>query len=126
LTLHASYEHRFDLGSLGTLIPQVDVQYKSEYKLSFDRILTPAAVATGGDAYSGDYRYWSAPWNRQEAHYILNASAVFNHSSDIWSIRAYVKNITEYAAKNAMTGRFDVRLAVSDPRTFGAVLSVKF
>ena len=42
-TLHASYEHRFDLGSVGTLIPQVDVQYKT----SFGIINTTTATVTG-------------------------------------------------------------------------------
>ncbi len=126
-TLHASYEHRFDLGSIGTLIPEVDVQYKSDYILSFNREYTPGAAAGGTSEFQGDYQYYNYPWNYQEAHYMLNASLVFNHSSGIWSLRTYVKNIENLAVKNGLMARADnFRMGISDPRTYGAVLSVKF
>ena len=71
-TLNASYEHRFDLGSIGTLTPQIDAQYKTDYILSFD-------YGTG---------YYQYPWNYQEAHYTLNGSLSFNHSSGSLSSRS--------------------------------------
>ena len=119
-TIHASYEHRFDLGTLGSLVPQIDVQYKTDYILSFDR--------AGDEVVFGGVhpQYYNYPWNYQEAHYMLNGSLLFNHASDIWSLRTYVKNATNYAAKNAYGGHFDIKLGLSDPRTYGAVLSVKF
>jgi len=103
----ASYEHNFTLGSLGTLIPQVDVSWQSSYELTFEK-----------DFY---------PYNHQESHYILNGSIAFNHSSGMWSVNAYVKNATNYAVKNFwmdMAGSYS--LGLNDPRTYGAVLSVKF
>jgi hypothetical protein len=128
-TLTASYEHQFYLGDFGTLRPKIDMQYKSEYYLSFSREQTPGdAAAPGTLDYPWDTfgKYFAYPWNYQEAHYMLNASMVFNHSSDIWSIRAYVKNITDYCAKNAYGDEWNLRLGVSDPRTYGAVFSVKY
>ena len=113
-TVNASYEHRFDLGSIGTLIPEIDMQYKSEYFLAFETVERPGR------------ELWVPPWIVQEPHYLLNGSVTFNHSSDIWSIRAYVKNATDYAAKNFWGGFWDIYLGLSDPRTFGAVVSVKF
>ncbi len=105
----ASYSHRFDLGSFGTLIPVIDAQYSSDYNISM--------------------RTEENPWNYQEAYVTANASVTFNHASDRWSLNAYVKNIDEYAAKTfwqkANPGATP-ELGISDPRTFGAVLSVKF
>jgi len=104
------YEHRFDLGNFGMLIPQIDFQYKSDYDLSF--------------------RTEYNPWNQQEDYLIWNASIVYRHPSDRWSLRAYVKNIDEYAAKTfyhqAFGGLQDVDLGLSDPRLYGVVFSVNY
>jgi iron complex outermembrane recepter protein len=106
-TVNASYEHNFELGSFGTLIPHVDVQYKSDYDLSFE----PS---------------W-APYNHQEKYYIWNGSVTFTHTSGIWSLNAYVKNARNYAAKTFwMNPAGTPNLGLNDPRTFGGVLSVKF
>lgn len=104
---HASYEHIFYLGSLGTLTPQIDFQYKSDYDLSFE------------------YDYY--PFNYQESYTLWNASMTFTHSSEKWSISAYVKNIGEYAAKTFWQNPSNSpRLGISDPRTYGVVFSYKF
>jgi outer membrane receptor protein involved in Fe transport len=106
-SVHASYQHIFDLGSLGRLVPKVDMQYKSDYYLDFQ----------------DDWH----PYNYQEPYTIYNASLAFNHASGRWSLNAYVKNITEYAAKTFWQTRMNnPSLGITDPRTFGAVLSVKF
>jgi len=106
-SLHASYRHIFDLGSFGTLIPQVDVQYKAEYDVSFLEM----------------YR----PFSYQEAYAIWNAALTFNHASDRWSVNAYVKNIDEYAAKTFFNGRGStVTLGLTDPQLYGVVVSAKF
>jgi iron complex outermembrane receptor protein len=104
---HASYEHQFDLGGFGTLVPQVNVQYKSDYYLGFE-----------------DSWY---PYNYQEPYYILNGSLTFNHISGRWSINAYVKNATEYAAKSFWQAPAGTpRLGITDPRTYGAIVNVNF
>jgi iron complex outermembrane receptor protein len=104
---NASYRHNFTLGSFGTLVPQIDVQYQSKYKLSFSTELDGI--------------------NWQEEHYILNSSLSFTHSSNMWSVNAYVKNATDYAVKTFwMNQAGSYSLGLGDPRTYGAVLSVKF
>ena len=104
-TITTSYEHVFQLGALGVLVPHIDLQYKSKYVLDY----TPAS-------YMLSY---------QEPYYIVNGSFTFTHSSGIWTFNAYVKNATDYAAKNFFDLQ-NVNLGISDPRTFGGVFSVKF
>jgi iron complex outermembrane receptor protein len=102
-----SYQHIFDLGSFGTLIPQVDATYSASYNLTFEE---------------EDF-----PYNYQESYYILNGSITFNHSSDMWSINAYIKNANDYAVKTFwMSPAGSSTLGLNDPRTYGAVLSLKF
>jgi iron complex outermembrane receptor protein len=106
-TAKAAYQHNFELGDYGTLVPQIDVQYKSKYKLSFATDLEDV--------------------NWQEAHYLLNGSVTYSHISGRWSLNAYVKNATDYAVKTFwmnMGGRY--AMGLNDPRTYGAVLSLKF
>jgi outer membrane receptor protein involved in Fe transport len=104
---NASYQHIFELGSFGRLVPKVDMQYKSDYTLDFQ------------DAWD--------PYNYQEPYTIYNASLQFTSASGMWSLNAYVKNITEYAAKTFwQTIMNNPRLGITDPKTYGAVLSVKF
>jgi len=104
-TITSSYEHNFELGSFGVLVPHIDIQYKSKYVLDY----TPA----------------SAMLSYQEPYYIINGSFTFTHSSGIWTFNAYVKNATNYAAKNFFDLQ-NVYLGISDPRTFGGVFSIKF
>lgn len=107
-----SYQRIFMVGELGTLTPQVDAQFKSCYKLSYR---------------SEDY-YANLGLPRkianQEGYYLLNSSATFNHSSGAWNLNLYVKNIMNYAVKTYLND--DNSLGLNDPRTYGAVLSVKF
>jgi len=107
-----SYQHIFMIGELGTLTPQLDAQFKSSYKLSY---------------LSDDYFYENglpAKTAYQEKYYLLNSSATFNHSSGAWNLNLYVKNIMNYAVKTYLND--DNSLGLNDPRTYGAVLSVKF
>jgi iron complex outermembrane receptor protein len=104
---NASYQHNFMIGSFGNLVPQVDVSFQSGYNLSFATSVYP--------------------YNYQEEYYLLNGSLTFNHSSGIWSVNAYVKNATNYAVKNFwMNTSGNYSLGLNDPRTYGAVVSVKF
>jgi iron complex outermembrane recepter protein len=106
-TITSSYEHDFELGSYGMLVPHVDAMYKSDYVMDFRSINYPMSI--------------------QEPYYIVNGSVTFTHAGGNWSFNAYVKNATNYAAKNFwmnMVGTYN--LGITDPRTFGGVLSVKF
>ena len=103
-TLTSSYEHIFALGSYGMLTPNVDVQYKSSYFL--------------------DYQNQTVTY--QEAYYLVNGSVTFTPSSGVWTLNAYVKNAMNYCVKNFFVSMGTSSLGVGNPRTFGAVLSVKF
>jgi iron complex outermembrane receptor protein len=109
-SMTASYEHNFMLGALGTLTPRIDMQHKSEYTMLWNP----------GDQDPGGYSY-------QEGYYTYDASVKFNHSSDRWSLSAYVKNITDYAVKKSYMGRTgDEELRLGDPRTYGATFLISF
>jgi len=106
-TVTASYEHDFELGSFGTLVPHADIMYKDSYVLDLAPI--------------------NYPLNYQEAYYIINGNIAFTSASGMWSLNAYIKNATNYAAKNFwMNMAGTASLGITDPRSYGAVLSVKF
>lgn len=98
------YEHNF-MWTYGTLVPHIDIQFKSSYML--------------------DYSPSNYPLDYQESYHIINGNAAFTHASEKWSLNVYLKNATNYAAKNFWMGG-DNTMGISDPRTYGAVLSVKF
>jgi iron complex outermembrane recepter protein len=104
-TITSSYDHNFELGNFGVLVPHIDLQYKTSFVMDY----TPSSYAL----------------SYQEPYYVVNGSFAFTHSSGIWSFNAYVKNATNYAAKNFWNLQQGT-LGVSDPRTFGGVLTVKY
>jgi outer membrane receptor protein involved in Fe transport len=119
------YEHNFMVGNMGTLTPHVDIQFKSPYKLN---LVSDAQVAKDTQNFGAN-----APnmvgWNKQEAYYLVDANVNFAHASGIWTLNAYIKNATNYAVKTTTAGfgpGGGSKLGLNDPRTFGAVLSVKF
>lgn len=102
-----SYEHNFNLWTFGTLVPHIDLQYKSEYILSYTQNMHP--------------------YNYQEPYYLINGNITYTHSSGKWSLNGYVKNATNYAVKTFwmnMAGSYS--LGINDPRTYGGVLTVRF
>ena len=113
------YEHHFMLWTWGTLTPHVDIQFKSEYKLNLYSDAQIAA-ANGADMVG---------WNKQEPYYLVDANINFAHSSGKWTLNGYVKNATNYAVKTSLAGGGPTggdKLGLNDPRTYGAVLSVRF
>jgi iron complex outermembrane recepter protein len=124
-SITASYEHNFELGGFGMLIPHIDLQHKTEYNLVFDT--TETVVINGARVKDPGYYY-------QEPYNVYNASIAFQPNSSIWklswSLNAYVKNITNYAVKKSydMGGGPNAvqSLMIGDPRTYGATISIKF
>jgi iron complex outermembrane recepter protein len=110
-----SYQHNIILGDLGILVPQLDLQFKSSYRLS---------LQTEQSLIDSNY---DPKVNYQEAYHLLNGSVAFNHSSGIWNLNVYIKNATNYAVKTYINENGNnLTLGLNDPRTYGAVLSVKF
>jgi iron complex outermembrane recepter protein len=106
-TVTSSYEHNFELGTYGMLVPHIDFLYKSEYNM--------------------DFRLINYPMSIQEPYYFLNGSLTFTSMSGKWSLNAYVKNATNYAVKNFWSNQGGTyTLGVGDPRTFGGVISLKY
>jgi iron complex outermembrane recepter protein len=106
-TINLSYNHNFDLWNGGTLKTGFTVKYQTGYMLSWQ------------DSWR--------PWNYQESHHMENANVAYNDPSGIWTLSAYVNNIENYAEKRTyMNAGGQGQLDIGDPRTYGAVLSVKF
>jgi iron complex outermembrane recepter protein len=114
-----SYQHSFMLGDFGMLVPQVDVQFKSPYTLN--NLSQTMLVKSNMPKYA----------NKQEAYYLVNGDITLTPSAPIWNLNwnlnLYVKNATNYAVKTSWMGMGGAgTLGLNDPRTYGAVLSVKF
>lgn len=106
-TINMTYSHNFNLWNGGTLKASMTGKYQSAYHLSWNEE--------------------DEPGNYQEAHLMENASLAYNHPGGTWSLSAYVNNISNYAEKrNYMNAGGQGLLNISDPRTYGATLSVKF
>jgi iron complex outermembrane receptor protein len=113
LQLFGSYQHSFAVAG-GRLTPRVDVRYTSRAYLQAFEYLLNARNAAGfreGDKYI------------QNAYTVYDLSLNFSSMSDKWNLNAYMKNVDEQAYKTITDGAYTT---VGPPRTFGAVLSVRF
>jgi iron complex outermembrane receptor protein len=106
-TVTAGYEHHFELGSLGRLVPRFDLTWKDDYILDYAPINSIVAD--------------------QEAYYTVDGSLTYTSPGSMWSVNAYVKNATNYAAKTFfmnMAGTYT--LGISEPRMYGVIVSARF
>jgi len=110
-SITASYQHMFMLSSGGGLTMRIDPRYKSKATLQFQ----PSALA-GFD---------TDKLNTEPAHIMADVSLNYSSVSGNWSLNSYVKNITNHAEKTGFYMGVNY-MQIGDPRTFGAVLSVKF
>lgn len=119
----AGYSHCFDLPSGGTITPKIDARYRSEY------IMTWKEEQLSMDQTTYEPIVYDLTKTRfQEAYTIFNFSTTYAHPDGKWSLSAYVKNITNYADKRnwfVMNGG-EGTMIIGEPRTYGAVLSVRF
>ena len=106
-TLSGSYRHNFYLANGGSLTPSLDFRYRTEYYCSFQDYITDPSDDT----------------NWEPDHIMANASLNYAAPSGKWTINAYVKNIQNHAEK---VGKMMSSLRLSPPRTFGAVLSLRY
>lgn len=108
----SSYEHNFDLANGSCLTPRLDIRYQTEMLLEF--IPESREVPEGMDVDKV---------NTEPAHFMIDFSTNYNSSSGKWNLNGYVKNILNHAEK---TGFKLSELRIGSPRTYGAILSVKF
>ena len=107
--LAAGYEHRFDLGSAGSLTPSVFTRYKSSYFMDIFNFRD----------------------SRQEGFFQTDATLEWRDASDRFSVQAFVRNIEgnqplTYATFTA-AGNDDIyNWQFGAPRTYGVRLSVDF
>lgn len=108
-TIAVGYEHRFDLGSSGTITPSVFSRFKSDYFLDI-------------------FNYRSG---KQEAFFQTDASIEWRDASDKFGLTAFVRNIEQnqpltYSGFTA-AGADDIHVfQFGAPRTYGVRLSMDF
>lgn len=106
-TISVTYNHNFNLWNGGVLSARLETRYQSHYRMSWQD--------------SND------PYDYQESFFKEDLSAIYANPDGKWTLTGYVKNITNYAAKKSFSGSStSYTLNISDPRTYGAILSVKF
>ena len=105
-SITAAYSHNFLLGNGGSIKANLDVSFKSGYRLTWKE---------------AEY-----PYNYQESHHIENLSAIYTHSNGMWTLTGYVKNLSNYAVKTMYRSDRGGFMSIGTPRTYGAVMSVKF
>jgi iron complex outermembrane recepter protein len=106
-TVTGSYKHHFYLANGGTFTPSFDFRYRTEYYCSFQDYIQDPTDRT----------------NWEPSHIMTDAAMNYTAPSSKWSINAYVKNISNHAEK---IGKMMDSLRLAAPRTYGAVLSIKY
>ncbi|MGC3980678.1 MAG: TonB-dependent receptor [Steroidobacteraceae bacterium] len=113
-TVAPRYAHSFRLGNGASFELTGDGQYQSAQSLGL-----PATTAQL--THPGYYR--------QDAFWRFNASLAYHEPDDRWSLRAYVRNLTDkttmqlWTIPTSFTGYGAVSFYPSDPRTYGLMLS---
>ena len=124
----ASYNHNFMLPNGGTLKAVIDARYTSETCLNWEaKSLSLNLEQDASGNYTGGYTTSVTDTSNirwQKAYHIENISLVYANPDGKWTFSGYVNNLGNYAVKQFLDGRGS--LMIGNPRTFGAVLSVKF
>jgi len=124
----ANYSHSFFLANGGSLKASIDIRYTTETCLNFQaEILSLNYEQDALGNYTGNYttsmvNTSDARW--QEAYHIENVNLVYSDPDGKWTLSGYVNNLGNYAVKQFLDGNGN--LMIGNPRTYGAVLSVKF
>lgn len=111
LSMVLGYQHIFHLINGGSLTAKVSVRYESDKTISFQ---------PSESQYPG---FDIDELNYQEASHISEVSLNYIEPNGKWTLNGYCKNIEDYPIK---TGLSQCDMRTGDPRTYGAVLSVKF
>jgi iron complex outermembrane receptor protein len=121
-TVSLVYSHSFILPDGGTLTGRVDSRYQSAYLVNYVDVYQE--IIWGNGPPTGTFNFLSRePFIEQEAHHISNISAIYAHPDGKWTLTGYLRNLENYAEKkNFMMDS----MMIGPPRTYGAVLSVRF
>jgi iron complex outermembrane receptor protein len=122
-TINVNYSHNFNLQNGGTLTARIDSRFQTEYLVTFVD-LYQETIWTGVGFPQGTYNFLSrADFITQEAHHLSNVSMIYANPDGKWTLTGYLNNIENYAEKkNLMMDR----TMIGPPRTYGAVLTVRY
>jgi iron complex outermembrane receptor protein len=123
-TVSAAYNHIFHMPNGGTLTFRTDSKYQSEYLLQWQTlsINTPPPWVTGPFSFTIED---VSKRITQEGYTCSNASLVYANPDGKYTFTAYLNNIEDYAAKLSYGGMRG-NMVITDPRTWGFILSVNF
>jgi len=108
--MNIDYSHTFEIGEYGTLVPSLDIKYKTK---SYNTVeVSVAGAEVPAYHMSNFYLNWASP-------------------KGMWKANAYVKNIENKAIANMAfpangPGMGKDSVTLSAPRTYGASLSIKY
>ena len=112
-TININYSHNFFLANGGTVTARCESRYQTSYINYFqDREVELDADYNPIVTFIDDIR-------TQEPYHLSNFSLVYAHPDGKWTISGYVNNIENYAVKKS-------RYNIGPPRTYGAVLTVRY
>ena len=124
----SNYSHSFFFADGSSLKAGIDIRYTSKTCLNWQAETLAISFAQDADGnYTGGYTSTvldTGPVRYQEAYYIENINLVYTDPSGKFTLSGYVNNLTNYAVKRFLDGQNN--MMIGNPRTFGAVLSVKF
>jgi iron complex outermembrane receptor protein len=128
-TVNLAFTYNILLGGNGTLSPSFETRYQSSYKMYFlDSILGTSR----GREPTDPIVFWTTDVSKsatQEAYRLSNFSLVYASPSGNLTLTGYVKNIENYAVKRSIFKNSPDNvgeLTIGPPRTYGALLSIKF
>jgi iron complex outermembrane receptor protein len=105
--INLTYDHTFVLPNGGSLKAAFTVKYKTAFRLSWRK---------------QDYVI-----NEQEDYHMEDVNLVYSSADGNLSLSAYCKNLTNYAEKRSLLNASGNKLmSIGNPRTYGAVLAIKF
>jgi iron complex outermembrane receptor protein len=119
-TVNGAYSHNFNLQNGDIITARIDARYQSEYLLDWQTF----RIDVDRDTHQPLPPVHTADISTQEPHYIGNITAIYADTEGKWTFTAYMKNVTNYAAK--LHGRGGSSFNISAPRTYGAILSIKY
>ena len=106
-TVSLSYSHKFNFASGASIDARIDTKYKSAYEMTW--------------RHEKDF-----PYNFQEAFINGDVNLIYFSADGKWTLSGYIKNVRDYAEKRSWFGEPGNELRIGPPRTFGAVINVKF
>lgn len=117
-TINVAYSHNFILPNGGSLSARIDSRYQTSFRILWNDEYAEAAGREGPIYY---YSY--AGYNEQEAYHLSNLNITYAHPDGKWTLGGYIKNLENYAVKKNL---MQSTMMIGSPRTYGAVLTLKY